>query len=471
MRILLPSDVFPPGFGGAGWSAHALAVALIERGHDVTALVPRLGTPGVTHEQVLGVPTIRWGHRAPHFPFVRNYFRHEWLWPRFADVLVELATTDHRPTTAEDRGWKIEDSNVSKDDTLSSILYPLSSHTPSILIHAQHVQTAPPAIIAGRRLGVPVVVTVRDHWPWDYFATGLHGDRLPYRGQTWASLATDLVARLGPVRGAAALPAIPYMLAHLRRRQRFLRQADAVVAVSDYVARRLDGIVAPERVHIIPNMLDLAAIAETCAAPPASIPPGQPYLLFVGKLERNKGAHLLVDIFRALADERRRTKDEGQMRGQVDSSFVPELVIAGSGPLRPAIERDLAALGVRARFLDWVGHDEVLRLMAHCTLLLFPSTWGDTLSRVLLEGVACGAPILAMPTGGTPSIIVDGVDGAIEPTVAGFARRLVALLEQPERRRALGAGARRATRERFEKSVVVGQIEALYCSLVRQGDE
>jgi hypothetical protein len=43
-RVLLPSDVFPPRCGGAGWSAHALALALIERGHAVTAIVPRRPT-------------------------------------------------------------------------------------------------------------------------------------------------------------------------------------------------------------------------------------------------------------------------------------------------------------------------------------------------------------------------------------------------------------------------------------------
>jgi len=87
-----------------------------------------------------------------------------------------------------------------------------------------------------------VVVTVRDHWPWDYFSTGLHGDCIPYAEQTRASLATDLVARLGPARGALALAAIPYMLAHVRRRQQALRQAGAVIAVSDYIAHRLDGL-------------------------------------------------------------------------------------------------------------------------------------------------------------------------------------------------------------------------------------
>jgi len=431
MRIILPSDVFPPRCGGAGWSAHALAAALLERGHAVTALVPRSGALGLLREEVLGVPTIRWGYRTTRFPFVQNYFRHERMWPRLAALLVEQARSTNEHT--------------------------ISGRPAPLLIHAQHVQVTPPAILAGRQLGAPVVVTVRDHWPWDYFATGLHGDRLPYPHQTWAALATDLVARLGPLRGALALPAIPYMLAHVRRRQRFLRQADAVIAVSDYIARRLMGIVVPERVHVIPNMINTALIVATTATPPASVAPGAAYLLFVGKLERNKGAHLLVEIFRELHAQR--------AEGQVQSALVvPELVIAGDGALRPALEHDLAALGVRARFLDWIDHDEALRLMAHCTLLLFPSAWAEPLSRILLEGMACGAPILAMPTGGTSSII-DGVTGALEPTVAGFARRLAVLLERPEQRRALGDAARHAAGQRFATAVVVRQVEALYEAL------
>jgi glycosyltransferase involved in cell wall biosynthesis len=436
MRIILPSDVFPPRCGGAGWSAHALATALLERGHTVTALVPRPGAPGLLHEEVLGVPTVRWGYPTTRLPFVQNYFRHERLWPRFAALLVEQARSTGAQTVSGQR-------------------------TP-LLIHAQHVQVAPPAILAGRQLGAPVVVTVRDHWPWDYFATGLHGDRLPYPHQTWAALVTDLVARLGPLRGVLALPAIPYMLAHVRRRQRFLRRADAVIAVSDYIARRLTGIVAAERVHVIPNMIDTALIAATTATPPASVAPGAAYLLFVGKLERNKGAHLLVEVFRAL----RAQPAEVSAR---PAPILPELVIAGDGALRPALEHDLAALGVRARFLDWIDHDEALRLMAHCTLLLFPSAWGEPLSRILLEGMACGAPILAMPTGGTPSSIIDGVTGALEPTAASFARRLTALLARPEQRRALGDAARHAAGQRFATAVVVKQVEALYQALGHSG--
>jgi glycosyltransferase involved in cell wall biosynthesis len=456
LRVLLPSDVFPPRCGGAGWSAHALALALIERGHAVTAIVPRrqtiddrrwsigaaaAGRPSsIVHrpptEDVLGVPTVRVDYWAPRIPIVQNYFRYERFWPILADVITYELT--QRPS--------------------QSTIYNLQS----TIIHAQHVQTAPAAIVAGRRLRVPVVVTVRDHWPWDYFSTGLHGDRIPYGEQTWAALATDLVARLGPARGALALPAIPYMLAHVRRRQQALRQADAVIAVSEYVAQRLKHLVMPERLHVLPNMVDLDSIDVIIAQPQTTVPPGTPYLLFAGKLERNKGAHLLIDIFR---DRRLEIGDWPLPDLQSPISNL-QLVVAGSGPLRPELERELAALGVRVRFLDWIDHDEVLRLMAGCELLLFPSAWGEPLSRVPLEASACGAAILAMPTGGTPSIIADGVNGALEPTPARFARRLAALLAQPAQRRALGREARRNAERRFAKDVVVGKVEELYRSLV-----
>lgn len=322
------------------------------------------------------------------------------------------------------------------------------------IIHAQHVQAAPAAVLAGKRLGVPVVVTVRDHWPWDYFATGLHGNRVPYSSQSWAALATDLVAREGPLRGVVALPAISYMQAHLRHRQAFLRQADAVVAVSGYIAERLNRIVAAERIHVIPNVVDLAAIDATIATPQTLVE-GR-FLLFVGKLDRNKGAHLLIDIFR----EMRRLGQPFVSNGQPLT-----LVIAGNGPLQPELERELAALGIPTRFLDWAEHDDVLRLMAHCELLLFPSAWGEPLSRVWLEAAACAASMLAMPTGGIHDIIEDNVNGALAATPALFARRMTALLADSTQRQRLGAAARATAAVRFSTEHVIGQVETLYTAL------
>jgi glycosyltransferase involved in cell wall biosynthesis len=135
--------------------------------------------------------------------------------------------------------------------------------------------------------------------------------------------------------------------------------------------------------------------------------------------------------------------------------------------LRADLEVAMRVSRVRARFLDWIDHNDVLRLMARCDLLLFPSAWGEPLSRVLLEACACGAPILAMPTGGTPDIIIDGESGALAATVSNFARRLAELLERPAERRALGAEARRRAEQRFAPDVVASQVEALYRSLLQ----
>jgi glycosyltransferase involved in cell wall biosynthesis len=318
------------------------------------------------------------------------------------------------------------------------------------------VQTTPAAVLAGQRLGVPVVATVRDHWPWDYFATGLHGNCLPCPprrdiiGQA-ALLATDLPLRMGALRGSLALPAIAYMLAHVRRRATFLARADAVIAVSSYVARRLAPIVSAERLHVLPNMVDITQVDRIAATPPEiSLP--EPFLLYIGKLERNKGAALLVDVYRAL-------------RATGTVAQLPPLVIAGSGALRDSLERDLAALGVRVQFLAWVSHDALLRLLVRCRLLLFPSAWGEPLSRVLLEAAALGVPVLAMPTGGTPDIIRDGETGILARTPQQFARRMLWLLQHEQERRRLGAGARMAARQHFSVEAVLPQVEQLYAAL------
>lgn len=422
MHILLPSDVFPPGsVGGAAWSAHTLAHALHDRGQRVTVVVPVQGQAGLQQTQAGELPVLRWGYRAPHLPFVQNYARHELVWQPLADLLTHLGEANR------DR----------------------------LLIHAQHVQTTPAAVLAGQQLHVPVVATVRDHWPWDYFATGLHGNRVPYPQTRWAALATDLPARLGIPAGVPAWMAIPYMLAHVRRRAAFLARADAVIAVSRYIARRLAAIVPPERIHVIPNMVDRPATERIAATPPET-PLPERFLLFVGKLERNKGAGLLVAIFRAL-----------QQAAAPGRQVLPPLLVAGSGALQAELERNLVDLGVATRFLAWAPHDEVLRLMARCELLLFPSTWGEPLSRVLLEASMLGAPILAMPTGGTPDIISDGVNGALAATPETFARRMALLLHQPAERRRLGEQARHMARQRFAVEVVAPQVEELYAQLLR----
>ena len=415
MRLLLPSDVFPPdGRGGAAWSSHALALGLQQRGHRVLAVVPGRDQADGPYD-ARGIAAERVGYRAPRLPFIQNYFRQERFWPRYAAAL----------TAAAARLGGVD------------------------LIHAQHTQAAAAAVIAARTLRVPVVVTVRDHWPWDYFATGLHGDRIPHPGGSWAALATDLPARLGPLRGVLACAAIPYMIGHQRRRAALLARADAVIAPSRYIAGRLAAIVDPAIITVLPNMVDLEANDALAAIPPQTRVAGR-MLLFVGKLEANKGAALLPAIWQAL------------LRRLPALSEPPTLVIAGDGALRLSLLSELQQIGGRVESLAWADHSEVLRLMARCDALLFPSAWGEPLSRVLLEAAALGAPIVAMPTGGTPDIVIDGITGLIAADTERFAARVADLLTHEALRRRLGHGARLAAQQRFSTDRLLPTYEHLY---------
>jgi len=414
MRLLIAADVFPPRCGGAGWSSYHLARALVHRGHEVQVVVPREGGKGVRERTHGGIPIREFGYFAPFLPLLRNVWRNELLWPRLGRFLAR---------EVREGGYD--------------------------LIHAQHSLTVPAAVRAGQAAGVPVVATVRDYWPLCYRATLLG------RGEVvCAGCRPDRAAScLG---GPWALPAYPYIRGNVRRKAGALARADAVIAVSRFLAGRLAAIVPAEKLHVLPNLVDLEEIDRIVAREP-DVPFPRPFLLFVGKVEANKGVFELLDALRQAASE-----------------LPPEarlpLLVAGDGSLSSRMEGELAALNWPACFLRWAEHDTVLRLLARCELLLFPSRWEEPLSRVLLEACACGTPILAMATGGTPEILADGRNGAlVPPEVGAFARRLRELLLDPAGRRRLGEEARRTAEERFAAPVVAEQVERLYRSLLAAG--
>lgn len=401
-HIVLPSDVFPPKCGGAGWSAHALASGLIAQGDDVVAVVPRhSGTIAAPHD-VLGVPTIDVPTTRSSNAWLRLLQQSLRLIPRWRDHIAAL----RRPGQ-------------------------------QTIVHAQHLLAAQAAMPL-RRADTRVVVTVRDHWPWDMRATGMdmHGDQRTLRG-AWRTLAR---------RGAPLIQRIaaPLYAIQMRQRAAILARADLVIAVSQHMAARVQATVPQARVTAIPNMVDISAIAATAQQrPETAVPPA--YVLFVGKLATNKGAEYLPAL--------------------ITRCRPPAIVIAGDGPLSEPIAAAAHAAGVPCSILAWVDHDEVLRLMAHADALWFPSSWDEPLSRVLLEALACAAPIIAMPTGGTPEIIIDGVSGLLAPSLDAFVAADGRLRSDPALQAALRAGARAHAQRTYAREVVLQQVTAAYDAL------
>src|SRR5882672_2870197 len=91
MRILLPTDAFPPICGGSGWSTYELARGLRARGHTVLIVQPRPQTPkGIRERTFDGFQVIEYGAPAPPVPYLRNYFKNEKLFADLTNVLTGL---------------------------------------------------------------------------------------------------------------------------------------------------------------------------------------------------------------------------------------------------------------------------------------------------------------------------------------------------------------------------------------------
>ena len=416
MRVLLVTDSFPPNCGGSGWSTYELARGLRTRGHVVSVVQPRPRQDADGKRQYDGFEVEEIAASAPPVPFLRNYFKNERLWAQLTDRLVR----------------HIRQSHVD-------------------IIHAQHVLTTVPAVRAGEATAVPVVATVRDYWPvcyWSDLIYDFDADRL-CEACTPDNMRRCLRGRAGTA-GTLAWPLIPYMRANLRRKREGLSAADAVIAVSSVLHADLKAR-APELagtdVRHIPNPVDIAGIRRAADSMPR--PLAEPYVLYVGKLEPNKGAGHLVDL-------------------AVGVGLLDPLVVVGDGRLRSELERQAAGHRgtVDLRVQGWLPRDQVLGWMRHASVLVFPSHGPESLSRVLLEAAALGVPIAAMATGGTRDIVIHEQTGLLSDGADGLTRDVARLYSDRELASRLGDGARRHVERTFDSPAVLARIEHVYTDVI-----
>ncbi|MGZ6256538.1 MAG: glycogen synthase [Candidatus Limnocylindria bacterium] len=253
-----------------------------------------------------------------------------------------------------------------------------------------------------------------------------------------------------------------------------LEAADAVIAVSagtrDDVLRHFD--VAPQRVHVIHNGID----ADFFTPDPASdallrhrIDPARPYVLFVGRITRQKG---IVHLVRAI---RRLDPEIGVVlaAGQPDT---PELAAE--------VEAGVAAAQQERANVVWIpemlSREEIRQLYSHAAIFVCPSVY-EPFGITNLEAMACERPVVATAVGGIPEVVVDGETGTLVPVefraeepmtpvdpdrLAGdLATTINRLMADPELRARMGAAGRRRAVERFSWSSIAEQTVALYDSL------
>jgi glycosyltransferase involved in cell wall biosynthesis len=256
------------------------------------------------------------------------------------------------------------------------------------------------------------------------------------------------------------------------------RAADAVLATDHALVApvRTHLKIDPARIHVVPNAVDLETIdrARAAAAGPAAalrarlgLAAGERLLVSVGRLEENKGFHVLAA---ALAQLEARTGTAG--RDRTGAHLAPwRWALIGDGPFRPRIAGAIAAAGLAARvqLAGRVSEPELAAWYAAADLFVHPTLYEGS-SLVTLEAMAYGKAVVATRAGGLPDKVRPGETGwLVEPGSPGaLAGALAEALQHGDETLArYGAAGRALVDGAFAWPVVAAQLEALYAALVR----
>lgn len=250
-----------------------------------------------------------------------------------------------------------------------------------------------------------------------------------------------------------------------------LASADAVIAVSEGMRRDVLAAypeIPPAKVNVIHNGIDTAQYAPDPGVDVLEkhgIDPGRPYVIFVGRITRQKGLVHLLHAARSFAAD-------------------AQLVLCAGAPDTPEIAEEVSGLvrGLDREGVFWISEmlpkPEVIQLLTHATVFVCPSVY-EPMGIVNLEAMACETAVVATATGGIPEVVADGETGLLVPISQGvdgephdpelfaadLAARVNELLGDPARARAMGRAGRVRAIDHFSWPHIAERTMTLYRSL------
>lgn len=228
--------------------------------------------------------------------------------------------------------------------------------------------------------------------------------------------------------------------------RRFLVSSDVVTVLSSAELSAYRAFDARIKVHLVPNAIDPAGLADQVRACNTH---GPLKLVYVGRLVRAKGLFEVVEALVKLKRAGRR--------------FT--LSIAGGGPdlseLMAACES--GDLGRRVEFLGSVFGADKCRLLLDSDVFVFPS-YTEGLPYSLLEAMAAGCVPITTPVAAIPDVMQDGEHGVFVPVknAAALAAVVAALDDDRERLNRMAEAARRRVLERYTVARLAGDFRKLY---------
>ena len=254
-----------------------------------------------------------------------------------------------------------------------------------------------------------------------------------------------------------------------------LEMADAIIAVSGATKHDIERLfnVDPARVHVIHNGIDLnqyRKVDSTGAIKRYGIDPSRPYLLFVGRITRQKGFQHLVRAIQFM-----------------DRDF--QIVLCAAAPDTPQLAEEMRIAVERAEaqrtgiiwINEMVDQQTACELYSQAAIFICPSIY-EPFGIINLEAMACETAVVASAVGGIKEVVVDGETGFLVPLeqmkespfeainpekfARDLAQRVNELMRDRQLRERFGKAGRKRVEENFSWAAIAEKTSALYASLL-----
>ncbi|MEV3900791.1 glycosyltransferase family 4 protein [Mycobacterium sp. NPDC050551] len=395
MKVLMVSWEYPPVvIGGLGRHVHHLATALAEAGHEVVVLSRRpTGTDPSTHPSTDEYSEGVRVVAAAQDPHDFDFGTDMMAWVlAMGHSMVRSGLTLR--STADGAPWRPD------------------------IVHAHDWLVAHPAIALAEFFDVPLVSTIH---------------------------ATEAGRHSGWVSGAISrqVHALESWLVH---------ESDSLITCSASMSDEITELFGPglAEVRVIRNGID----AGLWPYAPRRVRHGAPHLLFVGRLEYEKGIH---DAIAALPRIRR-------------AHPGTTLTVAGDGTQEQWLVDQTRKHKVRkaTRFVGRLGHDDLVAMLHTADAAVLPSHY-EPFGIVALEAAATGTPLVTTNVGGLGEAVIDGETGrsCAPRDVAGLAAAVIAVLDDPEAAQRHAVAARDRLTSDFDWHTVAADTAQVYLAAKR----
>ncbi|MBP7600645.1 MAG: glycosyltransferase [Thermoflexales bacterium] len=249
-------------------------------------------------------------------------------------------------------------------------------------------------------------------------------------------------------RGDVGISALNAGEAYLNRLRRTYQAASVFIAPSRFVLDKfVDFGWSPSRLVHVPHF------GPTRAWTAEPIPERGP-IVFAGRLQRQKGVHVLLD---ALA--------------RLNLPIDQELVVVGDGPERSVLEAQAERLMPgRVQFVGHQDYEGVRAWYRRSRFAVVPSVWYEVFGLSVVEPFAVGRPVIGSRIGGIPEVIEDGRSGLLvtpgDPVA--LADAIDWLLSHPVEAAAMGAAARERAESAFGPGAHYNHLLRIYENALRR---